>query len=442
MTALRRFWLVPVLVTAIAPPALAQAIAPPAGPTSGLFASRRTADPTSGAPELTFTLDFGGGYDQNLEDGAAPTQVFSSQQSGYIGTGTGTLRYRKGTVRRFIASTGTGYLSHASEGVNRLAGGSATVNGAAAVGRRSSISAGAGLTYEPSYLFNAFGPLAEDVGAVPGASPLQGITEQRWLSTQAMASAYRSLTSRQRVDALYTYGHRAPLSGPGFESRAQAASIRHSWNPKPSAGMQVSYRFDNTTQSDDFGRAVTLPTHSAGVALSLRRSFSAVRRFSVTVGGGAARTQQDLTAGREAFVLPTVYGSTRFDISRDWSVTGDLRRDISVLEGLSVETFATTAFAVRADGILAQRYQVALSGSYASGAAPSGETGEGSYRTFAATAQVQYALSRCCAVFSSYSFYDHDLQDVVIVEPGIPDRYSLNSIRFGFNFWMPLFGRF
>lgn len=442
IAAQRRFWLVPVLVTAIAPPALAQAIAPPTAPTSGLFASRRTADPNSPTPEVTFTLDFGGGYDQNVEGTAVPIQVFSPQQSGYLGTGAGTLRFRKGTTDRFFESAGRGYVSHASAGASRLIGGDVNIQTATTVGRRNGISAGGGFTYEPTVLFNAFGPVAgliED-GVVPGAGPLQGITDQRWLSAQAVVGAYRNLSPRQRLDGQYSYSQREPTSGPGFESRAQLASARHTWNARPSAGLQTSYRYNDTRQTDEFGLAFPLRSHAMEGAVNLMRAMSPDRRMTVTFGGGAARTERASAAGSASFWLPTVFGSARLDVARDWSVSGDLRRDVSMLEGLSPDTFATNAFSVRADGVTAQRFQIALSASYSKGASQSIDAG--SYQTAVATAQLQYAISRCCAVFTSYSYYHHELENLLVVQPGIPDRYSLNSIRFGFNFWAPLYGRF
>lgn len=439
----RHFPCAALLVAAAVVPAGAQAIDPATRPLGGLFAERR--GPDTGAPEMTLWLDLGGGYDENLEPEATPgvpVQVFNPQQSGYVGTGTGTLRYRQGTTTRYFEGQGRAYLSHASAGAQRIAGGSAGFEAAGPISPRNGFTANLTAAYDPTFLFNAFGPVTESVegGVIPGSAPARGITEQQWVSGQGHLGLYRNWTPRQRTNVQYAGQRRKPVSGPGFENVINAATVRHTWNVREHASLQFTYDLSHNLQRDELGAEQPLRSQGGELALTLARPLSPDRRLSVTFGGGVRQARLELPGTLAQFEVPIASGSARLDLRRNWSVSLDGRRDVTVLNGLSPEPFVTDMLSARSLALFAERLQLSVTGSVSRGASRLTETGE--FRNLIATLQLHYALSRWCAVFTNVSHYSYRLLDLELVQPGFPSRYDLNSVRLGFSFWLPLYGRF
>jgi hypothetical protein len=429
--------------TGVAEPALAQAITPGTRPLGGIFgASRRS--PTDPSPAAVVYLDLGGGYDQNLDDPegfAPPIQVFNPQQSGYLGNVTTSVQYRRGTVARFLESRGTGYVSHASEGAGRVISGAANLEGATNFGRRNGVLGTVSGAYEPTFLFNAFGPIAGDVegGVVPGSTPTRGINQQEWFAFQGSANLFRDWTPRQRTAVQYSGQRRRPASGPGFTSFANTAAVRHNWNMREHAVLQLSYSFNGNTQTDQLGDAQPFKSQVAEIALNLTRPLSPDRRLALTVGGGVNKASTSRPFRQIDFVVPVVTASARLDLTRDMTVSLDARRDVTILDGLSPEPFLTNTGSLRVLMRSSDRVQVSGSASFSRGASEVSSTG--SFQNVLGTVQMHYALARCCAVFANYSYYQYEIFDVTTVQPGLPSRYELNSVRVGLSFWLPVYGR-
>jgi hypothetical protein len=122
-------------------------------------------------------------------------------------------------------------------------------------------------------------------------------------------------------------------------------------------------------------------------------------------------------------------------------VAANYRRAVSVLQGVTLQSFATDVGSLRADGLIGRRLEGIFSASYANGRSGSGEE-PGRYETYNGNAQLTYALSRCCAVSFVYDYYYYNLGNVVDLQPGFPQRYDRNAVRFGFSLWLPLFGSY
>jgi hypothetical protein len=317
------------------------------------------------------------------------------------------------------------------------------VQGGRGLGQRNGVEAGAELVVEPAYLFDAFAPIldnTEDSTTIPGVSPTQGVLEQRWLSSKAFARVYRRLSPRQRIEGQLVRTNREPLTGPGLDSESEMGFVRYSWNPSPVLGIGTAYRHQNIRQQDELGQEHPLVSDAVDVSVSYSRALSPRRRIVLTSGGGLTRAPEH-QSGDESFLLPTIFGSARLDLTRSWSLQGDVRRDVSVLEGLALDPFTAVAFSMRSEATVLERWQLAVSGSHSYGGSPS-STSSSSFVTSVALAQVQFAVARSCALFASYSYYKHQLQEVTLEQPALPQHYVLNSIRFGVSLWLPILGRF
>ena len=63
------------------------------------------------------------------------------------------------------------------------------------------------------------------------------------------------------------------------------------------------------------------------------------------------------------------------------------------------------------------------------------------FKAYNASARVRYALASMWALFGEYSYYKHDLGDVLIVAEGVPSNLDRNSVQAGLTLWFPLLRR-
>jgi hypothetical protein len=439
-----RVTLLGLLVLAEVSSAAAQAIDRPPRATTGPLAQRRIVDPNVPVDELSLAVDFFGSYDDNVSESGRATGTFTPQESAYVGSADAELQYRRSRGEKFFEGMGRTYLNRASTGFDRFAGAEANAQGGIDLGPRAGLTGGGSFANEPTFLFNAFGPLASQLEGEPvtDATPVVGITQQRWLNVTGAVGFYRDWTTRQRMEVLYNDAKRTPVDGIGLGSRAFSGTLRHGWNFRRNAGLQFSYVYSETRQSDEEGPLPPLKSNLTEVGLRLERPLSPQRSISVIFGGGAAFFEAFAAGTPIAFdyVVPTYFGQARFDVARTWTLSADVRRNVTILQGLSPEPFASNALSVRADGLATSRMQLGLSGAYSRGAALI--TNSSTFKTQGVSAQLQFLLSRCCSLFTTYRYYKHDLRNVLLVPNGFPPKYDRNSVQLGLTVWFPLHGNF
>ncbi len=183
------FCLAALLLLGIVRPSAAQAIAAPVRPGGGLFGQNRSGDQSGNGLSATFTL--GGGYDQTVDpvnSEGVPQPV--GTYGGALGTADASMRFRKGTIKRFVEANGLGYVQSASVSPSALVGGDANLRTTSDFGGRNGMTGALAVSFQPSLLFNAFGPIGNQLegGTVPGGSAPQGITEQRWRALNGSAA--------------------------------------------------------------------------------------------------------------------------------------------------------------------------------------------------------------------------------------------------------------
>ena len=173
---------------------------PPIGP----FSERPQGDRNRPGQILLLTLNFGGGYDESLDplDSFGPVDRFTLPDSGYAVAGSARVDYRKGTLTKYFTSFGRVYHTRSETAAGQPIGGNADVEFGVPIGRKNGFTAGAGASYVPTYLFNAYSPLEAQLPEgtpAPVQGPTQGITEQRWIAGQGFAAVFRNWTPRQRT---------------------------------------------------------------------------------------------------------------------------------------------------------------------------------------------------------------------------------------------------
>jgi hypothetical protein len=140
------------------------------------------------------------------------------------------------------------------------------------------------------------------------------------------------------------------------------------------------------------------------------------------------------------YLAPSGSLQARVDLGRTWSLSADAHRDVTVLDGVTLQSFLTDVGSLWLGGGIGESWQVVLTGSFSRGAPHEGEIG--SFESATGRAQLQYAFTSCCAVVGTYSYYSHLMRDVSSLAPGFPNRAENNAVRVGMTFWLPLYGRF
>lgn len=422
--------------------ALAQGTPTSAGPVGGLFGTRAGASRGEPAEELTFVSDGYAGYDDNRAPGGPEEASF---QSGFVSRANVGASYRIGrSSRRFLQVRANGFLDR--QPITRttsysLVGGDAGLNASSRLWGRNGGTALFGASYEPTVLFNLFGPLAIDpvtgATAVPGS--VQGLTRQRWLGLRGSAGLYRNWTPRQRSDVMITTSSREPLTGSGWFSRTKGVSTRHSWAVKQEVTLDFSHSIEERRNERE-AVAIPLLIQSARMNAQVNRRLG-TRRFIFNVGGGAnaSRVTED-GRSRSLGVAPVATASMRADLFRGGVLSVAVSRDVSALEGVSFESFTSTAKSVDFEGLFGRRVQLQLSAARTGGSSRISE--QGSFDSDTAAAQLQVAIARYCAVFTSYRYYNHELSSLPDAGGTIPQRFERHSVQIGLTLWIPVLTRY
>jgi hypothetical protein len=422
----------------------AQVIQPPPRSTGGLFGGRQPADPNRTTQQLDFTLDLLGGYDDSISpDGPTSTaDPLAPRQSGTTATISGALEYQRGKARSgFEASVRSVVATYQSIDVEPMIGARGHVRGFAQFFERMTVNVYGDADYRPTFMFGTFGT-STSPDAAPPQDPTGGVTELRTVNGGGGADATYDWNVRNHTSGGYLFSRTRSFSPANMDVADRTAHVGHSWNMLRNFLIDASLSFTQQTTEQTTGESQSLDTQTASLGIELRVPISRSRRMTFSVNGGATRVQT-LSAVNQApleYTTPSGSGSVRMDIGRTWAVSGDVSRTVNMLEGVTPQSFITTAATVWAGGSLGQRAILSLNGTYSDGGSQPGEIG--TFDSMGGTAQLEYRVSRCCTVVTSYGYYQHQLQQVANLPDGFPRSIENNSIRLGLTFWLPLYGTF
>jgi hypothetical protein len=443
-----RSLLICALVVCLPNLAEAQAVQRPTRPYRGLFGGGPPPDPNRTRQELTFTASFLGGYDDVVTPtGVSPTDPTFVRESGFAGFGDANLRYWYGRNSRYVSLEGGAYSNvYSDTNVTPSVGTNLRFIGETELARTNVVQVRLGASYDPSLVLGAYGPLLDgvtDPSLLPDSGQTAGFVEQRSWSTDTALRFSRRMTTRQTATLEYGYSMRTYLDELGYDNKAQLGTVEYEWAASRRGTLRGTYEYSNGDLEDFFGLPTPLISHTMEFGGGYTRRFSPSREMTLTAGAGATHvdTLSSLDRAPITYWTPSGYGSLGIDIGRSWMLSASYRRAINVLQGVSLQSFATDVGSVRADGLISRRLEGVFSASYSNGTSGSGEE-PGRYETYNGNAQLNYALSRCCAVSLVYDYYYYNLTDVADLSPGLPPRYDRNAVRVGFSLWLPLVGTY
>jgi hypothetical protein len=439
-------------VTASAVDSFAQVLQPPprsARPIRGLFgAARRAPNPDRPEHQFSVNVDFLGGYEDNVSpEGGIVTDPLAPRQSGTSALFSTSGRYNYGTAVRYVRVDGRGYMnSFRNLDLRPMFGGDVSVNGTTNLGSKAGVTTTASLRYQPTFTLgaiNASSPQVLSGGAAP-TDPTTGVSEISQSSGDVTSTFTYNWSIRNRTNAAVGYSRQRVQSNLLVQSRSYVASAGHGWDLSRSFGLLFSYQLSNHESRQPGAVARPVESQQAQAGVEFRKSISPTRRMIFNGGAGAMRVETlsfaDSVSRPFEYTAPSYFGGVRMDLGRTWAVTADARRDVTVLDGITQQTFLTDMLAVWVGGNIGSSWVAAVSATASQGRPHQGEVG--SYESANATAQLQYAVARCCSVFGSYSYYNHRLRDLSTIPAGFPSTFDRNAMNVGVTVWLPLFGSF
>jgi len=451
-----RFLALPIVVgLALPAAATAQVLERPRRQFLGLFAGGPPPDPTRTRQELTLTVNLLGGYDDNLsitdvESGRPPDP--NQDKAGYLGIGDVFVRYWRGTTLKSFEVEGRGYVTtYSNTDAGPLQGGSFRVGGTTPWGRRSTVRFDERASFDPLYsLRGGFAPLRDAVGSagLPGASNTTfGMFVRDSWGSDSTISADRTFGRRNVLTGDYSFNTRNYNDDLGGSSKAHRAGASYTYNFDRSAALRMGYTFGHTEIEEVLsGTVFTRPIdeHTIDAGPSYTKRISPTRQLLVSATAGATHvdTLSSQTSQPISYWAPYGSGQARLDLGRSWALWGDYARGMTVLDGLTTETYMTDTARVNVGGLVTRIFELVVAGGFANGQAPNGSNSNSHFNTYLVGLQGQVAISRNLAAVVNYSHFDYGFKETTDLPSGLPSTFSRNSIRVGLRVWVPLVGRY
>jgi hypothetical protein len=429
----------------------AQLIDGPQGAVGGVFGGRRPIDPNLNTQSFETTFDLSGGYDR--DPNAAQTDPSLGQEDltrWYASTGSASARYRVGTNWRRFEARGRGFYNYQSNFDDSLVGGEGVANYTSRFGSRrlNELILQVQTAYEPGWVFGAFGP---SLGPGPddpsiGVAPPQGVLEQRWLAMAGTVGYEHHWNLRHMTTARFDNRRIRQIEGPEID--AVDADWRHlfleqSWTTRPGFSLIGGYRFDENRQELEGGDFPPIRYHTLDGGVRLEKRLSPTRRFGLTFRGGATRLVDTAVALPIETLHPSVNISGDFATSRYWSMMADFSHGVMVLAGVSPLPVLNDNINVTFNGTPTRklRYSIAASVAHSDTLVTDPQL-RNVTDVAGASGEIRYAMANWSALFATYAFYHHRIEDLSLLATGFPPRYDRHSVRVGVSFWLPLYGTF
>ena len=444
------------VLVALAAPVAAQPVESRQRPFNGLFGGGPPPDPNRTRTELTLSGAIYGGYDDNLVN-AAPglggPGAGGGANAGNLIQGTGGLRYQRGRpIRNFVFDANAYAVDYGSSGIGITKGGSVGISGQSRVGRADQFRFDQRFSYDPLF---SFGPTAQigepvvDVDTLPQTEPAVGIFERASWASQTSLGLSRALGRRTSLNMGYDFEARMyeatddPTSTLGDSTSHRASfqldrALGRTW----SFLTQYHFFYQRPTDSDGV-RPVT--DHNLNVGFGWTRRVSRTRTLHASASAGAHRVSSTLGIGVERtpfdYTAPSGQAQLGLDLGRNWNVSADYRRVVTVVPELTSQTFMTDAALVSARGLIGPRVEIMMS----AGRDWSDANDIGSSAAFDSTTagiQAQVAITRLIAATITYTRFEYEFVEVPDLPVGFAPATSRNAVRFGVTVWLPLIGRY
>lgn len=426
-------------VALAAPAAFGQT--PGVGPNRPLFGARGT--DSTGRRTLDVAIDFAEAYDQNLLVDVAGLTPSPFQSSGFYTMLAPSLDFQSRGGRLQVGITAGSNARYYPDlrkvvATNHYAG----VGVTAEVTPRTSIGFNQGVTYAPAYLYGLFArtapPALGDV--VPPASDY-ALDSQHSYASSTMARLTHKVSPRGAFS--FTSDHRYTQfaeSLPGYLNlRSYDAGGEYTHSLNRNVKLRLGYTYRNT----QYTRVQRPVEHDVDAGLEYSRPLSRARRTQARFAVGPTLVTGPLAAGelQSASSRFRLVGDAFVDhqMGRTWHARGAYHRGLAYIEGLPAPVY-TDAASVQSAGFVNRRLDLSFSASYTTGNLATQAT-VAPVQTYSGEARVRFALTRECAAYADYLFYDYTFDPSLPLPPGLPHHLRRNGVRAGLTLWLPVRSR-
>jgi hypothetical protein len=403
---------------------------------------RASQPPARAQQEFKLTLSSLGGYDDNLSPNeSSGLDAFTPREAGYTGFADAALQYFRGHDRVAVDLGGRAFLnSFRNVGLTPSYGGELRARTVVTVGRRHQLQVDASARSDPFYALGAFGSLRTDVGTsiLPDSNPLNGSYVRRSFGADGGVALVNRWSTRNTFTTSYRYNQREfdDHIGDGMSHGGQLEYFRGIGRR---SAVRASYRRIDSEFTDADGSVRPFIENAAELGYQHQRNYTRTRTWVFGFGAGATHVSTIRMYSREPlqYSLPSAYGRLQIDLGRTWNVSGDYRRALAVLEGLTVESFITNAAILRLGGNLGSRTDVTVLASYVTGAATATDAAA-HVESYSATAQFKFQLTSLWSVVVAHTFYSYNLSGVEDVPAGFAQSLDRNALRVGMTLELPM----
>ena len=167
--------------------------------------------------------------------------------------------------------------------------------------------------------------------------------------------------------------------------------------------------------------------------------LGASRRTTLTFGGGTGKVSQEVSAGSTGDFYRFFGNATLLhQMGRTWTLSAVYDRGLQFSD-LLPEPFFVDSLRTGLDGLISPRLEFHAAATYSNGQMQVTVT-RPTYKTYAATAGLAFALSRAWQLDASYGYYYYDLGSQAALPPIAAPQVDRQSIRVGLSYWLPLWG--
>ena len=426
----------------------AQVIQRPPRVYRGLFGAG-TAAANHWQHKVTFVTNTLGGYDTNMNPVAGDGAVSGGNTPGFRGAMAfvgAQLSYSFSRAASIVEVDVRGF-GNGFRGIelDPVYGGEGSARVALPLGGRTSITGYERYSDTPLFAPTVTGPSTPIDGPfVPSDVPLAGMTTnylpRRSATLDGNLALERRLSRRSRLAIGGLHGSTRFADHVG-DSDLFGGLASYSLPLGHRSSMMLGYNYTNTRTEAGAGVVRPYENHLVDLGYGTSVRLSPERQFAFSIGGGMTRvfTESSVTAEPLSYSTPSGHANVRLDLTRSWNIAVDYGRGVSVVEGVSLDTFLTEHVGLRAGGRLGSRADLAFSADWDTGQA--GGDGSGTYDSYTGVAQAQFEFGSMASGIVSYTFYAYRLVGATTITESMPTDLDRHAVRAGIVLRLPLYGR-
>jgi hypothetical protein len=301
------------------------------------------------------------------------------------------------------------------------------------LGKKTSVSAGIGASYQSTRAFMPFPVLdSPDLGPVEIPTAEYGTGLRDYSSYNASASISHQLSRRSSLGGGYSR-HSTLFGGTGsFDDLAdQTGSVRYSHGLTRDLGLHLGYGYTAATYGQ--GRQ-SYENHSIDTGVDYNRALSLTRRTKLAFSSGGTAVRQDQQTRYD------VIGSAvlSHEIGRTWNAALSYQRNVGFTE-LVLQPIFSDSLSASLGGLITRKLTFHSGVGTSRGSVGVDDRASNGFDAWSGFAGVNRALTRNLALGASYSYYHYNFQPGASLVTGLTSNMNRHSVSVTLNAWAPVF---